>query len=359
MQTVFSHIIQKRFSQVNEDVSTDAMAFILNSSEAARNGMMKLLRGIAPSMPTLRFQSQQTEKSIRPDLWGFDEAEPHVYIENKFWAGLTDNQPISYLKQLAKYNQPTILLVIVPDAREQTLWREMNHRLKGERISAIDQVIAMGSIVYSTTTEIGPILALTSWTRLLSVLELEVADEPSARSDLLQLRALCESADNDAFLPISSFELTDQRTPAFVLQLGSIVQASVDLAITNGILNIKGVMPQANWERVGRYANFSNKNSIQFWFGIHFGLWKKHGGTPLWILFYPGKYGHAHEVRTLLEPWAAKEGVFTSFQNGEFAVAVEIVHGEEKDHVIRGVVEYFEKITAVLSALEIKTNGIE
>ncbi len=28
MQTVFSHVIQKRFSQVNEDVATDALAFI-------------------------------------------------------------------------------------------------------------------------------------------------------------------------------------------------------------------------------------------------------------------------------------------------------------------------------------------
>jgi hypothetical protein len=27
MQTVFSHIIQKRFSRVNEDVATDALAY--------------------------------------------------------------------------------------------------------------------------------------------------------------------------------------------------------------------------------------------------------------------------------------------------------------------------------------------
>ena len=32
MQTVFSHIIQKRFSQVNEDVATDALAYILVES---------------------------------------------------------------------------------------------------------------------------------------------------------------------------------------------------------------------------------------------------------------------------------------------------------------------------------------
>ena len=66
MQTVFSHIVQKRFSQENEDVATDALAFILHSSESARNGMMKLLRGVAPNMPGLRFRTQQTEGSIAP-----------------------------------------------------------------------------------------------------------------------------------------------------------------------------------------------------------------------------------------------------------------------------------------------------
>jgi len=62
-----------------------------------------------------------------------------LFVENKFWAGLTDNQPISYLKQLAKYTQPTVLLVVVPEAREQTVWRELIRRLKGADISATDR----------------------------------------------------------------------------------------------------------------------------------------------------------------------------------------------------------------------------
>jgi hypothetical protein len=140
-------------------------------------------------------------------MWGYDEAEPRVFVENKFWAGLTDNQPVSYLKQLAGYTQPTILLVVVPDAREQTMRRELSRRLQDGGISTTDRDTTSDSIVNSITTEIGPILAITSWTRLLSVLELEVANDPSARSDLLQLRALCEAADSDAFIPILSVEV--------------------------------------------------------------------------------------------------------------------------------------------------------
>lgn len=358
MQTVFSHIVQKRFFQVNEDVATDALAFVLHSSESARNGMMKLFRGIAPSMPALRFRTQQTEGSIRPDMWGYDEGEPRVFVENKFWAGLTDNQPVSYLRQLSEYTQPTVLLVVVPDTREQTLWRELSRRLENAGISAINRDTAAG-IVQTITTEIGPILALTSWTRLLSVLELEVADDPSARSDLLQLRALCEAADSDAFVPISSAEVSDQRTPAFILQLNTIVQASVDLAVTEGVLNINRLMPQASWERIGRYARFSGENSVGMWIGIHFSLWKKHGGTPLWLLFSQSEFGRALEVRPLLEPWAAKEGVLTTFQNGELAVAVNIAFGEDKNQVVRSVADRLKGIADVLYVLNPKPVGLD
>lgn len=358
MQTVFSYIVQKRFSQVNEDVATDALAFVLHSSESARNGMMKLLRGIAPNMPSLRFRTQQTEGSIRPDMWGYDDGEPRVFVENKFWAGLTDNQPVSYLRQLAEDTQPTVLLVVVPDTREQTMWRELSRRLEDAGISAANRDTAAG-IVRTITTEIGPILALTSWTKLLSALELEVADDQSARSDLLQLRALCEAADSEAFVPISTAEVSDQRTPAFILQLSSLVQASVDLAVTEGVLNITRLMPQASWERIGRYARFSGEQGVGMWFGIHFSLWKKHGGTPLWLLFSQGEFSRALEVRPLLEPWAAKEGVLTTFQNDELAVAVDIAFGEDKDQVVRSVVERLKGIADVLSVLKLKPVGLE
>lgn len=351
MKTVFSHIIQKRFSQVHEDVATDALAFILHSNESARTGMMKLLRGVVADIPSLKFKTQQSEGSIRPDMWGFDGTEPRVFVENKFWAGLTDNQPVYYLKQLADYTQPTILLVVGPEARMQTLWRELVRRLEDAGISATGRDVSAG-MVNSITTEDGPILALTSWSRLLFALELEVADDQSARSDLLQLRSLCEAADIESFAPISSTEVTDQRTPAFILQLGTILQASFDLAVTEGVLNIKRLMPQSDWEGFGRYARFSSEKGVGIWFGTYFPSWKEHGGTPLWLFFTEGEFGRSHEVRSLLEPWSAKEGIFTAWEDDEFVMAVDIKTGEEKDQVVRAIVDRLKEIENVLSTLE-------
>jgi hypothetical protein len=362
-ETVLSHIVRKQFSTEYENVATEALAFILHSNESARNGMMKLLRAVAPDIPDLQFRtqktegSQQTEDSIRPDMCGYNGSETYVYVENKFWASLTENQPISYLKQLANNSFPSILLVVVPDARREVMWRELSNRLRKEGILEIERDTTSGSIVRSVSTKItpniSPILALTSWSRLLSFLELEVADDPSARSDLLQLQALCEAADSDAFVPISSTQVSDQRTPAFILQLNTIVQEVVDLAVTKRVLNITGLLPRSNWERVGRYARIHEKG-VGFWFGIHFRLWKKYGESPLWLVFSEG-WSRAHEVQPLLEEWAVKEGVTTAFENNEFVVAIDIALGDDKDEVIRKIVGRLSKIADVLKVLPPRT----
>ena len=320
--------------------------------------MMKLLRGIVPDLPELQFRTQQTEGCIRPDMWGFAGVDPRVFVENKFWAGLTDNQPVAYLNKLAEYVQPTVLLVVAPAARVHTLWRELSHRLADAGISVSDRETAAG-IVHSVTTESGPVLAITSWTRLLSVLELEAADDQNARSDLIQLRALCDTANSQAFVPISSEELTDQRIPAFVLQLNEIVKASTDLAVAEHVLSIDGTRPQASWDRIGRYMYFSHKDGVGAWFGIRFDLWRQHGESPTWLVFTPGDFGRAHEVRTLLDPWATRKGVFSAMDDQNVVIALNLPVGEDKDEVVRSVVDRLKEIAEILSALPPKPSSAE
>lgn len=355
MQTVFSHIIQKRFSQVNEDVATDALTFVLESSETARNGMMKFLRGIVPNLPPLRFKTQQTDGSIRPDMWGYSDTEPRLFVENKFWAGLTDNQPVSYLKKLSVYTQPTVLLVVGPAAREQTLWRELSRRLLDAGIPVSQSETAAG-VAYSVATQLGPILAITSWANVLSVLEHETVDDPGVRGDLVQLQALCDAADIDAFTPISLAETSDQQTPALILQLSSVVQAVVDHAVTENILNVNGLRPQASWDRIGRYASVSKDRSRGpgLWLGVHFGLWKTHEATPLWLIFSDSDFGRAQEVRPLIEPWAAKNGLLAVSIGNDVALALEIPVGEEKASVIRSIADKIKSIAAVFAGLPSK-----
>lgn len=93
MRTLLSHVVNRRFSQDSEDVATEALAFIMQKSEAARKGVMRVLHAVNPDLPHLRFRTQQTERGVRPDMSGMAGNRPFAFIENEFWAGLTDSQP--------------------------------------------------------------------------------------------------------------------------------------------------------------------------------------------------------------------------------------------------------------------------
>lgn len=362
MQTVFSHIVKMRLSQESENVATTALSFILESSEAARNGMLKLLRGIVPDLPRLWFRTQQSDENTRPDMWGTDdEGKPHVFVENKFWAGLTENQPVSYLGKLANHTHPTVLLFVVPHSREKAVWREVTRRLEKAGVSTTSRKPSAG-IVFNAKTRKGPIVAITSWSKLLTFMEDETTDDASARSNLLQLRALCDQADDDAFMPFTGEQTSDQRTPSLILQLTSVVQEATALAFDERVLFKNKLLPQANATRIGRYASILDQGRCGLWFGLHFGLWKKHGGTPLWGLFSGSDWGRSPEVRALLEPWAAKKekGVVLACEDdNHLAVAIDFPLGEEKPIVVRGIVDRLKEIANVLSVLKvIKKKGV-
>jgi len=345
MQTVLSHIIQKRFSRVNEDVATDALAFLLNSSEVVREGMMRLLRRFAPELESLRFETQEAEGQIRPDMWGYSSRGPRVFIENKFWAGLTDNQPVSYLKTLASYDSKTILLVIAPSARENTLWRELRNRLKDSDIRTVSEEDYTGG-VRSVRTSLGPTLVLTSWDTVLTSLEHEAVNEPHVRGDLIQLRSLCQAADVDAFNPLSKQDLSDQRIPSLILQLTQTAMTACDQAVTEKVIDTQGLRPMAQWDRAGRYARFAGAAELDpgFWFGVHLNLWKAHGTSPYWLVFSKEDFGRAYDVRRRVEPWAANNNVLTVFDKGEFAVSVVATAEEDKEVVIKKLIESINQI---------------
>ena len=100
---------------------------------------MNLLHVILPELPELQFRTQHSVENVRPDMWGFDGGSPRVFIENKFWAGLTENQPVNYLQHLAEYEQPSLLLMVAPEARQDTIWHELTGRLHKAEIDAEDR----------------------------------------------------------------------------------------------------------------------------------------------------------------------------------------------------------------------------
>lgn len=349
MRSVLGHIVQKHLSQENENIATESLAFILRSSHSARRGLIKLLRGIEPQLPELWFRTQQMEGNTRPDMWGLDDgARVHVFIENKFWAGLTENQPVSYLQTLAKMPHQSVLLVVAPETRERPVWRELVRRLDEAKIS-MDSMPESASCKQCIQTSIGPILALTSWSTLLSFIEAETVEDLEARENLSQLRSLCEIANENSFSPLSAEQISDQRLPSFVLQLADIVSNVVQLANDQDLINCGGLMPQSRPERSGRYVRLGSKEGYGCWLGIHYGLWRDFGQSPFWLVFDSTDFGRSPEVRNLLEPWAAQNKHFTtSVGVDEYVVAIDLPIGEEQDETTRYIVDQLAGIGQVL-----------
>jgi hypothetical protein len=349
MKSVLSHIVQKQFSGEYENIATEALAYIVQTNDRARGGLLKMLRGVKPDLPNLSFQTQQSENKKRPDIWGLDSGKPCVFIENKFWAGFTENQPVEYIKLLATHHSDGLLLMVVPAARQESSWREMLKRL-GEAAIGWEEYKTSADIRRVVKTGNGPLLALTTWTKLLQSIDDELADEPQARNDLIQLKALCETAESDAYVPLSAAEITNQRLPAMIAQLNRVSQRAFEVALTEGFINKEGTATANTYERIGRTLKFTTNSDVLTWLGLSFSLWQKHGMSPLWLIFST-KWGRAPEVREIIEPWAETEDIFTTTENSEFGINMKVPAGEDFDFVVRDIVNQLRDIGSQISVL--------
>jgi len=354
MKTVFSHIIQRRYSVEKENIATDALEYIIRSSDVACKGMMELLRDIDNELSDLWFRTQKEEGDVRPDMWGYHGKTPLVLVENKFWAGLTENQPVEYLRLLAKYSKEGILLMVVPEARLEAVWREMLKRIQDADIPI--SVKQVGDTIYrAADTDMGPVLAITSWEKLLDTINSKLSEGSKSKNDLFQLRALCDAAESDAFVPISSSLLSDQRIPTMILQMESILNRVIKKGVSEGIISTKGLKASHNRSDIAvyNYLSFPGKKGVGR-LTLNMKNWRKYGGTPLWLEFLCNEWGLGMEVRNILEPWCVENGISVHMENKKFVVGIDILDNEEKCAVVKHILSQLRAISQQLSAKEEK-----
>lgn len=128
--TLFGHLAT-RFAPSAENIAIEALGFILNRSPAARRAFTSIASAAGlPLPPDLVFATQAVAEDVsRPDIEGYaSDLTRRVVCECKFWAGLTINQPLTYVARLPAAEFGT-LLFIVPAARLTSLWSELGKRL--------------------------------------------------------------------------------------------------------------------------------------------------------------------------------------------------------------------------------------
>lgn len=284
-----------RLTDRTETLATEALGYILSRSDAARSALRDALKP-GGDVGTINHVKTEVrgEHAERVDLVGYEkEGGPErVLIEAKFWAGLTEHQPNTYLERLGKSVQPglpAVLLFVAPEKRLETLWAEVLRRADG-RLSEID------SAKRCATVDGGPHLAmLTSWRALLEAMSARAGDagESAAARDILQLMALCEREDEDAFLPIKLGEFGPE-IPRRLLNLNKLIDDATDRARRAGFCDTSRLQATPQRYGYGRYIRIGAAGGGwgEAWFGVDYRKWASEAETPIWLNFVDSNTGH-------------------------------------------------------------------
>ena len=98
------------FAAHPENLAVEALGHILRRSPAANAALQRSMTRLGSSIQgQLTFRTQvASADGTRPDLAGFDtQGTEVVFVEAKFWAGMTDQQPVGYLRRLSNERRRT------------------------------------------------------------------------------------------------------------------------------------------------------------------------------------------------------------------------------------------------------------
>lgn len=255
-----------------EFLASESLNYILNSSKKANENLVKLINhGNGSDYSDISFLSQvHGENNEIPDLFGYDKKGSEVIIiETKFWASLTGNQPGTYIKRL---NENGTLIFVCPDLRI--------HSLKTEIINALKDA----EIVYSLNDEKICIdkksILIYSWDAILNAMEMNIETaEFAVRSDIDQLRGLCNRIDNDSFLPITQKDLSPE-IPKRILSYNRIIDKVIDkLELEVGLTHKRLLATGQVWG----YTRYAMIDKLTFGLNVDFEHWSQYEDTPIWI----------------------------------------------------------------------------
>ena len=298
--TLLAHIVPMYGK--TEVMATEALRYILQQSEAARRALESMLINVGVEVGSLtRFQTEVTgEEGERVDLVCYDEAgTERVLIEAKFWAGLTDNQPNTYLARLPE-DTHSALMFVAPAQRIETLWPELCRRAEEQHELAVtSDASTSGELRSVPIGSNGHKMLVTSWRTVLEQMEsrASTAGDLAAVKDIEQLHGLTERMDSDAFLPIHSDEL-GQDFPRRMLNMVRLVDDATQKAVANDWADTDGLRVAPQWYGFGRYLRL---NGVVAWLGIDFRYWSGQGESPIWLHSQDGKWSDPINLPTSVE----------------------------------------------------------
>lgn len=350
MKSLFGHIVLNLTSQA-ENIATESLYYILSNSASAREGFYNFLGSIDNRLKVdLYFRTQVYDKDgSLPDLVGFDvENDPICIIESKFWAALTDNQPVTYFNRF-NFSKPSILLFLVPTRRIDSIWSEIVTRCADESFN-LENIHRKSHLIYGDLNSHHKI-CVTGWRSLLNIMEteLDAAGDYLTKSDLVQLRGLSDQMDEESFLPIDSKEISPIIAKRNV-QFTELVDNTLEKGLSEQIFKKNGLKGSTGKNSYGRYFAMED-----YFFNFKFDniLWSEVRNTPFWLEVWGKVFskdleerGKVKKALSILE--SDEYGTSIDKRYGTVLVPIELKYGEEKEIVVKSMVNQIYQIYNLL-----------
>ena len=265
-----------RIKGSQEDIASEGLTYILSKSRAARVTLQRIIEiecGLV--LPDITYVSQNIGLKLeRPDISGSDtNGSERIIIEAKFWASLTDNQPVEYLNRLPK---ESVLLFICPNLRVRPIFGEVLKRLTSAGLEYKSE--SEGHII-SLPNEKS--IVIKKWDEILGAVKISLSKEndPTLVSDINQIIGFCNTIDNEAFLPISS----DDLSPRIARRINSycdLIDKVTEELKKRGVADTDGL--RATGQKYG-YSRFFKIRSFGIGLNVKFESWARDADTPFWL----------------------------------------------------------------------------
>jgi len=264
-----------------EDIASKSMAYILEKSNSAKNAVSNLIMNKTNlEINNIKYLTQNIGNNReRPDLSGIDnQGIEKIIIEAKFWASLTHNQPVEYLRRL---KENSVLIFICPKLRELSLFDELETKLNESKMEykKNNNLIIVENNKY---------VFIVDWMYILGIIKQSLLEnnENNYASDVDQIIGFCEIVDNNTFLPIqdnelspsiakrinSYYDLIDKIYDKLVIEINARIKLDED---SKGTLKSTG-------QRFG-YSKYFYIENYCIILELHFKLWQNIADTPFWF----------------------------------------------------------------------------
>ena len=337
-KSVLAHVVSRMGPP--EPAATQALAYILQQSPNISRAFVGLLGEAGITFEPGRIESERGHNGPGiPDLTIRDtDGNIRVLVENKFWAGLTEAQPVGYLKTLPD-DMDSALLFIVPEQRVDTVWKQLKERCREEGFDLVEER-ELDRVKRVQVAETRAML-ITHWNNALDTLQ-RAADRHEIERDVLQLRGLAEQEDLEAFLPLRSDEVTNADVARRMINYVELVEPIVNkLVNANGIVNAG--RPSHDFHAIGRYLNFLSVSPTVWWLGVELRAWRTNGITPLWLCRWGNIDGPWGEIIKDLSI-----DVWVDYEQGFIGLPICLKLGVERESVIDYAVEQVQYIAEKL-----------